>query len=490
VLHRQLRMLAGIIVVAVIAFFISAPNSPGFHFSVFGLTVNQDFPIHEGLDLKGGIQVLLQANVPPGTTVSQDSMQAAMGIVENRVNALGVSEPLVQLASGNRIIVQLPGVKNPDQAIQTFGQTGLLEFVDAGSTYLPPGTVITTTLGGPSTIGTAGATAAATPGATPTTTAASPTPAASPTASATPVYTTVMTGKDLQTAAVGFDNVGRPEIDFTLTPAGAKIFGDYTTKNVGKYLAIVMDKKVIECPVIQSPITGGQGVINGGTGPGFSLEQAQSIVIQLKYGALPIPLKVVDSTEVGPTLGAQAIQQSIVAGAIGLGIVLTFMLLYYRLPGVLADLALLIYAAVTFSIFRIIPVTLTVAGIAGFILSIGMAVDANILIFERMKEELRVGRTLHGAIDAGFERAWTSIRDANVSTLITCAILYWFGSTFGASIIQGFAATLAIGVVVSLFTAVLVTRTFLQLVVDGTRIRDLRWYGMDDLKTPAVPEPA
>jgi preprotein translocase subunit SecD len=228
-----------------------------------------------------------------------------------------------------------------------------------------------------------------------------------------------------------------------------------------------MDKKVIECPVIQSPITGGRGVINGGQGAGFTLQSAQNIVIQLKYGALPVPLKVVDSNQVGPTLGAEAIRQSIIAGAIGLGIVLTFMLLYYRLPGLLADLALIIYAAVTFAVFRIIPVTLTLAGIAGFILSIGMAVDANILIFERMKEELRSGRTLRAAIDAGFGRAWTSIRDSNFSTLITCAILFWFGMTFGASIIQGFALTLAIGVVVSLFTAVLVSRTFLHLIVDG-----------------------
>jgi preprotein translocase subunit SecD len=244
-----------------------------------------------------------------------------------------------------------------------------------------------------------------------------------------------------------------------------------------------MDKKVISCPVIQSPITGGSGVINGQ----FTLQSAQALQIQLQYGALPIPLKVVDSTEVGPTLGAEAVQQSIVAGLIGLGIVLAFMLLYYRLPGLLADLALLIYAAVTFALFRMIPVTLTLAGIAGFILSIGMAVDANILIFERMKEELRAGRSLHAAVDAGFSRAWTSIRDSNFSTLITCAILYWFGSTFGASIIQGFAVTLAIGVIVSLFTAVLVSRTFLQLIVETGWVRDLRWYGLDQAGRVVTP---
>jgi protein-export membrane protein SecD len=459
-------MLVGIILVAAAALYIAAPTSPGFHFSLFGANFNQDFPIRQGLDLQGGIQVLLQADVPPGQTVDPDAMNAAVGIVQSRVNALGVSEPLVQPAGGNRIVVELPGVKDPNAAIQTIGQTGTLEFIDAGSTYLPTGTVVTTTLGGTST----------TPAATPTAANATPAPT-SPFANQT--FKTVLTGKDLQTASVGFDQVNRPEIDFVLTSSGAKTFADYTSANVGKYLAITMDKKVIECPVIQSPITGGRGVINGGQGAGFTLQSAQNIVIQLKYGALPVPLKVVDSNQVGPTLGAEAIRQSIIAGAIGLGIVLTFMLLYYRLPGLLADLALIIYAAVAFSIFRIIPVTLTLAGIAGFILSIGMAVDANILIFERMKEELRGGRTLRAAIDAGFGRAWTSIRDSNFSTLITCAILFWFGMTFGASIIQGFALTLAIGVVVSLFTAVLVSRTFLHLIVEAGALRDLRWFGME-----------
>ena len=477
--HRDIRMLIGILIVAALAFYVADPASPGFHIDLFGLRIDQDFPIREGLDLKGGVQVLLEADVPPGTRVDPGSMEAARQIVASRVNALGVSEPLVQLASGNRIIVQLPGIKDPDAAIRTFGETGLLEFIDAGNTYLPPGTIVTTTLGGPKSFETpASPTAALTPGATPTA-GQSPTPAASPTPAK--VYTTILTGKDLQSASVGFDNLGRPEIDFTLTADGTKKFADFTSKNVGKYLAITMDKKVIECPVIQSPITGGRGTINGGNGPGFTLQQAQSLVIQLRYGALPIPLKVVESTQVGPTLGSQAVEQSIRAGVIGLGIVLVFMLLYYRVPGLLADLALLIYAAVTFSLFRIIPVTLTLAGIAGFILSIGMAVDANILIFERMKEELRAGRTLRAAIDAGFSRAWTSIRDSNFSTLITCAILFWFGMTFGASIIQGFALTLAVGVIVSLFTAILVSRTFLQLVVDSGLVRDLRWYGLDEV---------
>ena len=471
-LHRDLRMLVGIIIVAAFAFFIADPSSPGFHFNVFGLSVNQDFPIREGLDQKGGVQVLLQADVPPGTKIDPSSMQAVQTIVTQRVNALGVSEPVVQAASGDRIIVQLPGLKDPDAAIQTLGNTGLLEFIDAGTTPLAPGTVVTTSLGGPAANQ---ASPTVTAGSTPTAPATATSTAASPTPTPTKVYQTVMTGKDLKSADVGFDQYNQPQVNFTLTAEGSKKFADYTSTHVKQYLAITLDKKVIESPIINEPITGGSGVISGG----FTLDSAKSLVIQLRYGALPIPLKVVESTQVGPTLGSQAVQQSIVAGAIGLGIVLAFMLLYYRVPGLLADLALVIYAAVTFALFRIIPVTLTLAGIAGFILSIGMAVDANILIFARMKEELRAGRTLRAAIDAGFARAWTSIRDSNFSTLITCAILFWFGATFGASIIQGFALTLAIGVIVSLFTAILVSRTFLQLVVDTGVLHDLTWYGLD-----------
>lgn len=462
-LQRNLRMLVGIIIVAAAALYIAVPNSPGVHLSAFGVNLNQDFPIRQGLDLQGGIQVLLEADVPASQIIDPGSMNAAVSVVQSRVNALGVSEPLVQLAGGNRIIVELPGIKDPDQAVKTIGQTGTLEFIDAGSTPLTVGTAVTTSEGGP-----------------PPTPQPTPNAAVTPTASPTPtkVYTTVMDGKGLQSADVGFDQVNRPQIDFVLNSDGAKVFGDWTSKNVGKYLAITLDKKVIESPVIQGPITGGRGQISGG----FTLQSAQSLVIQLRYGALPIPLKVVSSSQVGPTLGAEAVRQSITAGIIGLGIVLSFMLLYYRLPGLLADLALMIYAAVAFSIFRVIPVTLTLAGIAGFILSIGMAVDANILIFERMKEEIRAGRSIRAAIEAGFARAWTSIRDSNFSTLITCAILFWFGATFGASIIQGFALTLAIGVIVSLFTAILVSRTFLHVIVEAGALRDLRWFGMSPLK--------
>ena len=225
-------------------------------------------------------------------------------------------------------------------------------------------------------------------------------------------------------------------------------------------MTVTLDRVVIDSPVIQSAITG-PGVINGQ----FSNSEAQQIATVLRYGSLPIVLKIASQETIGPTLGQDSIFKSEVAGVIGLGIVILFMLLYYRLPGLLADCALILYTIFTLALFKILLVTLTLAGFAGFILSIGMAVDANVLIFERVKEELRAGRLLASAIDIGWKRAWPSIRDSNISTLITCAVLYFFGSNFGASIIVGFASTLFLGVVISMFTAVVVTRTFLNLLV-------------------------
>ena len=443
-------MLVLVVVIAIIAAFLAWPTNNAIDLRPIGINYQRDIAIREGLDLQGGIQVLLQADTPPDQSIDQDSMTAARQIIERRVNALGVSEPQIQLAQNNRILVELPGVKDPDEAIKAFGNTGLLEFVDVGTVAVPQGATLTTSLGAPA--------------ATPSPTAqpgASPTPAAPPTPEPK-VFQTIMTGKELRTAEVGFDELNRPEIHLTLSDDGSKIFGDYTAGHVGQYLAITLDKVVLSAPVIQQPIYGGNVRITGGGPRGFPLAEAQNDVIQLKYGALPVPLKVVQRSTVGPTLGADSVQKSIVAGIIGLAIVAAFMLLNYRVPGLVATVALAIYAAITFALFKTIPVTLTLAGIAGFILSIGMAVDANILIFERMKEELRTGRSPAAALDAGFARAWTSIRDSNVSTLITCAILFWFGATFGASIIQGFALTLALGVVVSMFTAITVTRTFLR----------------------------
>ena len=356
-------------------------------------------------------------------------------------------EPLVQLQGADKILVELPGIADPDAAIRTFGQTGRLEFVDAGDEFIAPGTRIQTTYPDLWPVDAAKLEIAPTGTTTDTTQTA---PARK--------YATILGGEHLRTADLAFDpTTNQPVVSFTLTPEGSRRFFDYTSKNVGKIAPVVLDGAIISAPRIQGIISD-QGQISGQ----FTREEANSLALQLKYGALKVPLEVVNARNIGPTLGQDSVRASVLAGLVGLIAVALFMIIYYRLPGVLATLALLIYGLVTFAIFKIIPVTLTLPGIAGFILSIGMAVDANILIFERMREELRNGKRLRNAIETGFSRAWPSIRDSNISTLITCTILFWFGSQFGASIVMGFALTLAIGVLVSMFTAIVVTRTFLQ----------------------------
>jgi preprotein translocase subunit SecD len=464
----------------VAAIWVDLPSNPGIHIHLGPININKGVKVHQGLDLQGGIQVLLEADVPQGQEVDPGAMDAAKVIVKNRVDALGVTEPLVQSQGERRIIVELPGVKDPELAIATIRETGLLEFVNAGSTFLAPGTVIRTDFGG---------TVAPTEEMTPTseiteTTTVTPTVPAGPTPTPAPelIFPTVLTGRDLNLEGLSIgrkQTTGELYIAFELTSEGAPTFADFTSKNVGKYLAIALDKEIISCPVIKSAITEGKGVIEGR----FTLEEARSLLVQLQYGALPIPLRVETTRTVGPTLGQDSVRKSVTAGAIGLSVVFLFMLIYYRLPGLLADLALAIYALLNFAIYKFgLPplfnyVTLTLPGIAGFLLSTGMAVDANILIFERMKEELRAGRSLGAAIEAGFSRAWTSIRDSNISTIITCAILFYFGSTFGASMVKGFALTLIIGVSISMFTAVTVTRTFVRFAFDafGDTLRDKRW---------------
>jgi preprotein translocase subunit SecD len=274
---------------------------------------------------------------------------------------------------------------------------------------------------------------------------------------------------------VSRDPSGQYVIQFQLTSEGADIFAEYTTEHVGEFLGIVLDKTVISAPNVNEPITEGEGVISGA----FTLESANNLAVQLRYGSLPIPLKVVETRTIGPSLGQDSLEKSLVALLIGFIVVILFMALYYRLPGALADISIIIYALVTFSIFRYIPVTLTLPGIAGFMLSTGSALDANILIFERLKEELRAGRKLNQAVDIAWKRAWPSIRDSNIATLITCGILFWFGSSFGATIVKGFSLTLAIGVVISLFTAIVVTRTLLNLFLSYVRDKDYsRWFGI------------
>ncbi|MEJ2209268.1 MAG: MMPL family transporter [Anaerolineae bacterium] len=519
-----------ILIVSLIVIYIDIPNSPGLHVG----PIDQNFTIRQGLDLQGGLQVLLEVDLPPDQALEPGSLDVAAQIIANRVDALGVVEPLVQTQGERRIIVELPGVTDPEAAIATIQETGLLEFVDAGNTPLAPGTLIQTTYpllvseGAQTHMVSPEPTATAPISPTETTTNSlqieppasgqEPTPDVTQVPTGTvpgalpsaqgptitdEVFATVLTGVHLKSAAVQRNTqTGELYIALEMTETGAQLFADYTAANVGTYLPIVLDKEVISSPVIQSAIPDGQAVIQGQ----FTPEEAQRLVVQLRYGALPIPLRVETTRAIGPTLGQDSVNRSVQAGTVGLIIVLLFMLIYYRVPGLLADLALVFYGLLNFAVYKVgwpilliisllmilsyfldrkdvwpmllggtllvgtfalaaakfLGVTLTLPAITGFILSTGMAVDANILVFERMKEELRAGRTLGSAMEIGFSRAWTSIRDSNISTLITCAILYYFGSTFGAGSVRGFAITLALGVIINMFTAITVTRTFMR----------------------------
>jgi preprotein translocase subunit SecD len=439
--------------------------------------LKQQVRLRQGLDLQGGIQVLLEARPPSGVTIDHEVMTGVMRRIEARVNGLGVSEPVVQLQGDRQIVVELPGIADTDEAIKVFKDTGLLEFIDAGATPLVPGTLVNTSLGGVDTVRAAGASPTPAPQATP---GAVPTPTAAPTATG-PVYTTILQGRDLESASVAFDQqTGRPEVAFVWKDDAAAKFQEFTGRNVGRVLGITVDKRVISAPTIQSQIS------KSGRITGVTLEEAQRIVIQLKSGALEVPLEVIQSRTVGPSLGQDSLRKSLVAGIIGLGVVALFMCLYYRLPGVLSVLALLIYTVLSIAVFKILGVVLTLAGIAGFILSIGMAVDANVLIFARLREELRLGRSVSTSIEAGFDHAWPSIWASNSTTVITCLILFWFGGVVGASIIRGFALTLLIGVIISLFTAITVTRTFLRLMVRYGRTTNHWWFGVERTPVPGA----
>jgi protein-export membrane protein SecD len=394
-----------------------------------------------GLDLRGGTQVLLESALPEGQTLAANAMDAAKTIVENRVNGLGVSEAVVQKQGDSRLIVELPGINNADQAVETLRSTGQLEFIDAAGKQLRQGMIINTEKR-PTIV-------------SDTLKAGNVSPNLMPYGAE--VFKTSMTGEILRDASAAQDQFNQWQIHFQLTSAGSKQFFDYTSSHIGQPLAIVLDGHVLSAPTIQAAIQD-NGVITGQ----FTRQEAESLAVQMRYGALPVPLKVADIRTIGASLGQDSLSRSLYAGIVGLLAVFIFMGILYRLPGLLANVALVIYVLLNLAIFKLIPVTLSLAGIAGFILSIGMAVDANILIFERVKEEVRTGRSLRLAVEAGFSRAWPAIRDSNISTMITCAILFWFGNTFGASIVKGFAITLVIGVLLSMFSAVVVTRAFLR----------------------------
>ena len=396
--------------------------------NLFGQTFHKDLSYKLGLDLQGGTQLTYRVNMKNVPKAEQkDAFESARDVIDRRINYLGVSEPTIQtIRVGNeyRIVVDLPGMSNVSQAISLIGATAQLTFWEGGkgkALAKPDGDIMLYTLG--QVIG------------------AEPIP-------------TKLTGSNLQKATVVFDKTtGKPQVQIQFTKEGTKYFDEITRRNIGKVVAIALDNQIISAPVVQTEIANGTPVITGS----FTQEVAKNLSIALNAGALPAPLEVIAQKSVGPSLGIDSLHKSMFAAIIGFLSIIFFMTYIYRKEGVIACVALGIYTIITLFIYKLIPVTLTLAGIAGFILSIGMAVDANILIFERMKEELRRGKPRDIAMKNGFSRAWTSIRDSNITSIITCLILFYFGS----GIVRGFALTLFLGIVVSMFSAITITRNML-----------------------------
>lgn len=375
-------------------------------------------PWHLGLDLVGGSHLVYQIDLSKVAVSDQDSVvQGLRDVIEKRVNLFGVNEPQVYTAQARnqaQLIVDLAGIKNVSDAINQIGQTPLLDFREVEQN-----------------------------------------------GSSTQYVYTNLTGEYVTGAQLSFDQTtGASEVQISFSDEGAQIFAKITAANVGKPLAIFLDNNLIEAPVVREVIPNGKAIISGN----FTVASAKQLVERFNAGALPAPITLVNQQTVSPTLGADSLNKVIVAGIAGTLLVILFMLFYYRLLGLFAALALIIYIALTLGVFKIIPITLSLSGLAGFILTIGMAVDANILIFERIKEELKRGLPKASALEEGFRRAWPSIRDSNTSTIITAIILYYFTSSF----VQGFALTLLIGVIVSLFSAITTTRLFLRAFLKDT----------------------
>jgi len=361
-------------------------------------------PMNLGLDLRGGVHVVMQAQESPGVKITEETMQRVVSVVERRVNGMGVSEPIIQRQGGRRVIIQLPGIYDQQAAIATIGKTAQLEIKN-------------------------------------------------------PLGETVLTGADLIDAQLSRDQFGRPSVAVEFNKEGTKKFAQLTTVYQGQAIPHVLDGEILVNPVVQGPITGGKGQITGQ----FTIDEAKNLAVLLKAGSLPVPMEVMEIRNVGPTLGQQSISRSLRAGIIGIILVFLYMLAYYRLPGLVADIALAIYVVIVLAAMAGLRATLTLPGIAGFILSIGMAVDANVLIFERIREEFKAGKHVRAAVAAGFDRAFRAIFDANITTLLTAVVLFYYGS----GPVKGFAVTLSLGILASMFTAIVVTRLMLNMIVDA-----------------------
>ena len=365
------------------------------------------YSIRQGLDLQGGTHVVLEAEDTPEAPVNHDAMERVLHIMEKRVNELGLTEPMIQLQGERRIIIELPGIKDPDKAIAVIGKTAMLEFKDEEGN-------------------------------------------------------TVLTGTDLKDAKEQTDQQNQHLVSLDFSDEGGKKFAELTTKNVGRRIAILLDGEVLTAPNVKEPITGGKAVITGQR----SLEEAHNLAILLRSGALPVKVNIIETRTVGPTLGQDSKDKSEFAFTIGIGAVLVFMLLFYRLSGLIADISLMAYVLLLLSALKFLDATLTLPGVAGIILSVGMAVDANVLIFEHFKEEYKKGSTLRMAMNNGFKRAFTTIFDSNLTTIIAAMVLF----AFGTGSIRGFAITLGLGVVLSMFTAITLSNFMLKMLVGSNMV--------------------
>lgn len=430
-MRRNLWITFGFIIIAlVLAVFIDLPQSPLAGQKIKGML---------GLDLVGGTELTYQADLSKSADKTKD-LNNLSNVFRNRIDQLGVSEPTISTSGSDKIIIELPGIKNIDEAIGRIGQTYELVFMEEATdatdgvalndyydpTYQYPGFWKPTDLSGNQL--------------------------------KPPVDVTFSGGSNSASQS-------EPVVSIKFDNAGTQKFAALTKNNLNKRIAIVLDNKIVSAPTVQTEITNGEAIITGSK----NVQEAQKLASRLNEGILPVPAKLIGQQNVGATLGQDSLKKSMVAGIVGLLLVAVFMITYYKTSGVVAVLALLVYALITMALYKIIPVTFTLAGIAGFVLSIGMAIDANILIFERMKEELLLGKTLNLAIVDGFKRAFTSVKDSNLSSIITCIVLYY---TAGSGPVRGFALTLGVGIIVSLFTAITITRTVLLLIA-GSRAKGI-----------------
>jgi len=370
--------------------------------------------IKQGLDLQGGTHIVLQAVDTAEAKVDEDAMQRVQKIIDRRINELGLTEPIIQQQGERRIIVELPGVKDPEKAIELIGKTAMLEFKDINGT-------------------------------------------------------TLLTGKDLKDAKAQIDQSNRNLVALEFTEEGGRKFAEMTAANVGKPIAILLDNQVLTAPTVEERITGGKAVITGNR----TLEEAQRVAILLRSGSLPVKIDIMETRTVGPTLGQDSKDKSMKAFAIGIVAIVIFMLLFYRLSGLVANISLILYVLLLLLSLKYLNATLTLPGIAGIILSMGMAVDANVLIFERFKEEYRNGKTLRAAMEAGFNRAFATILDSNVTTLLAAVVLFFLGT----GPIKGFAVTLGLGIVLSMFTAITVTKFMLKMLMNANIFQNSKIFG-------------